>query len=76
VKRGSAEKLRPCLGQGESLGDEAVLADSGWAGEVAARVGQVRRPAFLSILPERCPVVPHVRTIKVFVCQRSSSAAF
>jgi len=25
--------LRPCLGQGASLGEEAVLADSGWAGE-------------------------------------------
>jgi len=31
--------LRPCLGQGASLGEEAVLADSGRAGEVAARVG-------------------------------------
>src|SRR4249920_3654205 len=29
--------LRPCLGQGASLGKEAVLADSGRAGEVAAR---------------------------------------
>ncbi len=75
MKRGSAAKLRPCLGQGASLGEEAVLADSGRAGEVAARVGRVRHPAFLSILPECCPVVPHVRTIKVFVCQRSSSAA-
>ena len=40
----------PCLKQGASLGEEAVLADSGWAGEVAARVGRVRSPAFLSIL--------------------------
>ena len=42
--------LRPCLGQGASLGEEAVLADSGRAGEVAARVGRVRILAFLSIL--------------------------
>jgi hypothetical protein len=41
--------LRPCLGKGASLGEEAVLADSGRAGEVAARVGRVRSMAFLSI---------------------------
>jgi len=50
VKRGSAAELRPCLGQGASLGEEAVLADSGRAGEVAARVGRVRSPVFLNIL--------------------------
>ena len=38
------------MGQGASLGEEAVLADSGWAGEVAAGAGRVRRLAFLSIL--------------------------
>jgi hypothetical protein len=32
------------------MGEEAVLADSGRAGEIAARVGRVRRLAFLSIL--------------------------
>jgi hypothetical protein len=42
--------LQPCLGEGASLGEEAVLADSGWAGEVAARVGRVRNLDFLSIL--------------------------
>jgi hypothetical protein len=46
----SDSSLRPCLGRGASLGEEAVLADSGWAGEVAAGVGRVRSPAFLSIL--------------------------
>ena len=46
----SDSSLRPCLGQGASLGEEAVLADSGWTGEVVARVGRVRSPAFLSIL--------------------------
>jgi hypothetical protein len=50
VKRGSVAELRPCLGQGASLGGEAALADSGRAGEVAAKVGRVRRLAFLSIL--------------------------
>ena len=49
---------RPCLGQGASLGEEAVLADSGRAGEVAARVGRVRSLAFLSILPRILPL-PH-----------------
>ena len=34
------------LVQGASLGEEAVLADSGRVGEVAARVGRVRREAF------------------------------
>ena len=44
------DSLRPYLGQGASLGEEAVLADLGRAGEVAARVGRVRRLAFLIIL--------------------------
>jgi hypothetical protein len=42
--------LRPCLGKGASLGEEAVLADSGREGEVVAGVGRVRSLAFLSIL--------------------------
>ena len=46
----SGSWLRPCLGQGASLGEEAVLADSGRAGEVAAGVGRVRSLDFLSIL--------------------------
>ena len=46
----SLRSLRPCLGQGASLGEEAVLADLGRAGEVATRVGRVRSLAFLSIL--------------------------
>ena len=46
----SLRSLRPRLGQGASLGEEAVFADSGRAGEVAARVGRVRNLAFLSIL--------------------------
>ena len=45
-----SRSLRPCLGLGASLGEEAVLADSGRAGEVAAGVGRVRCLAFLSIL--------------------------
>ncbi len=42
--------LRPCLGQGASFGEEAVLADSGREGEVVARVGRVRSLDILSIL--------------------------
>ncbi len=52
MKRWSVAELRPCLGQGASLGEEAVLADLGRAGEVPARVGRVRSLAFLSILRE------------------------
>ena len=42
--------LRPCLGEGASMGEEAVLADSGREGEITAGVGRVRTVAFLSIL--------------------------
>ena len=38
--------LWPCPGQGASQGEEAVLADSGRAGEVATGVGRVRSLAF------------------------------
>ena len=38
------------MGQGASLGEEAVLADSGRVGEVAAGVGRVRMLAFLNSL--------------------------
>ena len=44
--------LRPCLRKGASLGKEAVLAASGWAGVVAARVGRMRRLNCLSILQQ------------------------
>jgi hypothetical protein len=49
-ERGSSAELRPCLGQGASLGEEAALADSGREGEITARVGRVRSLVFLSIL--------------------------
>ena len=42
--------LEPCPWKGASLGEEAVLAGSGRAGEIAARVGRVRSLSFLSIL--------------------------
>ena len=42
--------LRPCPRNGVSLREEAVLADSGQAGEMAAGVGWVRCLDFLSIL--------------------------
>jgi hypothetical protein len=60
VKRGSAAELRPCLGQGASR---------------RAGVGLVRSLAFLSILQECFPVVPHVRTIEILVYQHSLPAA-
>ena len=34
------------LGKGASLGEEAVLADSGREGEIVAGVGRVRRATF------------------------------
>jgi hypothetical protein len=34
------------MDKGMSLGKEAVLADSGWAGDIAAGVGRVRRASF------------------------------
>jgi hypothetical protein len=65
VKRGLAAELRPCLGKGASQGEEAVLADSGLAGEVAARVGRVRSLAIMSILRECFLVFPNMRTSEV-----------
>jgi len=58
--------LRPCLGQGASLGEEAVSADSGRVGEVDAGVWRVRSLAFLSILQGCLPVVPYVRTVEAW----------
>jgi hypothetical protein len=62
-------------GKGASQGEEAVLADSGREGEIAARVGRVRSPAILSILRDRSLVVLPVRTIDVLACQQSFSTA-
>ena len=73
--RVSSAKLRPCLGQGASWGEESVLADSGREGEIPAGVGQVRSLAFLSILRECSPVVPHKRTIEALLCRNGFSAA-
>jgi hypothetical protein len=53
-------------GQGASLGEEAVLADSGWAGE---------KSGLLSILLGRSPLVLDVKTIEVLLCQNSFPAA-
>jgi hypothetical protein len=47
--------LRPCLGKGASLGEEAVLADSGRAGE---KYGLFEHPAW------SCLVVPDMRDIR------------
>jgi hypothetical protein len=59
--------LRPCLGQGASQGDEAVLADSGREGEITARVGRVRSLAFLSIPREYSVLVPDVQAMEVLL---------
>jgi hypothetical protein len=52
-----ADKARP-------QGIEAVLADSGWAGEVAARVGLVRNLAFLNSLQRHSPTSQYVPVFK------------
>jgi hypothetical protein len=46
----SVARCGPAWGNGASMGEETVLADSGRAGEIAARVGRVRSLVFLSIL--------------------------
>ena len=50
VQSSVVRSLRPCPRNGAAQGKESALADSGWAGEVAAGVGRVRSLAFLSIL--------------------------
>jgi hypothetical protein len=67
VKRGSVSELRPCLGQGASQGEEAVLADSGQEGEIVAGVGRVRCPAFLSILLECSDLAPNLQTTETLL---------
>ena len=42
--------MRPCPRNGASLGEEAVLAAAGRAGEVTSGAGRVRSLNFLSIL--------------------------
>ena len=55
----SAAELRPCPWNGASLGEEAVLADSGREGEITARAGRVRRLGFSIILRDTLMYVPH-----------------
>jgi hypothetical protein len=56
------------MGTDASLGKEAVLADSGRAGEVDAGAGRVRGLTFLSILRVLFHV-PDLRAIEVLVCR-------
>src|SRR5262245_7432577 len=42
--------MQPCLGNGASLSEKAVFADSGRAGEIAAGLRRVRSLVFLSSL--------------------------
>ena len=60
MKRGSAEKLRPCPRNGAS-----------WR----AGVGRVGKLAFLTILQECFLIVPHARTTEILVCQHSFPTA-
>ena len=48
-------------------GMRRVLARQGWEG---------KKVAFLSILRECVPIVPHVRTIEVLACKNSFSAVW
>ena len=59
--------LRPCLGQGASLGEEVVLADSGRAGIVADRAGP-RGLALLGILRGCSSVVRDEGTVAFSLC--------
>ena len=66
--------MRPCMGSGAPLGEEAVLADSGRAREVAARVGRVRSLAFLNIL--QLFWCKHYKVPTVYYAKPSFSAAW
>ena len=71
--------LRPCLGEGASLGEEAVLADSGRVGEVTAEVGRVRSLAFLNGLrtvrePPTTPLLPMLPSFLNYFSTPSDSA--
>ena len=70
--------LRSCglvWGKGVSQGEEAVLADSGRAGEVTASIGRVRNLIFLRILQEWSGLVPDVLAIEILLYRNSFSAA-
>jgi hypothetical protein len=56
--------LRPCVGQGASLGEEAVFADSGWDSEITARVGAGESLAFLNVLRGLSHFISDVRYSK------------
>jgi hypothetical protein len=75
VKAVNGRLLRPCMGQGVSQGKESVLADSGWEGEITARVGRVRSLNFLSILRECSCVVVYLWTTEVLAHRHSFSSA-
>ena len=54
--------LRPCMGEGASLGEEAVSADSGRAGEVAAWVGRGEKSGLFAHPVGDSPVILDVRS--------------
>ncbi len=77
VQSSVVRSLRPCPRNGASLGEEAVLAASGRAGEVTAGVGRVRSLAFLSILRIISTESVSIRTSRFchahVVCQQPAS---
>jgi hypothetical protein len=57
------------------MGEEAVLADSGWAGDVVARVRQMKRLAILINLQKRSSVALDVQDIEILPCRNRFAAA-
>jgi len=59
------QTLRPCPWNGASMGKEAVLADSGQAGEIVSGVGRVKSLAILNSLPMHTCRFARMSTIRI-----------
>jgi len=57
------------------MGEEAVLADSGRVGEIASRVGRVKRLACLIIMQKSSSLVRHVQALEILTCPNRFAAA-
>jgi len=59
------------------MGEESVLADSGWEGEITAAVGRVKSLAFLNSLRRLLNGSASIQTLRVcyaqVVCQHPAS---
>ena len=64
------------MGQGASLAEETVLADSGRAGENTCRGWAGEKSGLFEHLAKCAPVVPDVQTYETPVCPPSFSAAW